>query len=111
MKVLDRIRNLAFCSAHFDFYIEEGRAGITFQDIFQARRLFLGRSETGPQLSQRVLAHGEPIELGIMADDEMPVACATHVKLKSVNAVFQRKIKRGQRIFRRIVAGAAMSEE
>jgi len=46
-----------------------------------------------------------------MADDGFTPAGAADVKLKTVRAVLQREIKGGDGIFRRVTAGAAMSEE
>jgi hypothetical protein len=46
-----------------------------------------------------------------MAHYRLPIASAANVELKTVCAVFQCQIKRSQSVFRRAVAGAAMSEQ
>ncbi len=47
----------------------------------------------------------------IVTDNGLTVTGGADVKLEALRAVVKRKIEGGQRVFRRIVAGAAMSEQ
>jgi hypothetical protein len=47
----------------------------------------------------------------VVADDGLLIARATHIKFKTVSAVFKRQIKSRDGIFRRVKPRAAMSEK
>ena len=46
-----------------------------------------------------------------MANNGLPVASAANIELKTISAMFEREIKSRDGVFRRVEAGAAMSEQ
>lgn len=98
-------------AAHFDFNIQERAASVTVQNIFQTRGTFFSGSATCLKLFERVLAYYQSVQPGIMADDGVFVAGVANVKFKTVRAMFQGQIKCSEGIFRRVPAGASMSEQ
>ncbi len=62
-------------------------------------------------LFQCARTHRYAVELSVMANDGLLGAGATNVKLKAINAMFQREIESRDGVFRRVKPGAAMSEQ
>ena len=83
---LHRTQHHLLHAADLHFDIEKSLVAETLQNIFQAWRLFFGRA-TSLKLLERMLADHQTVELGIMADNGLPVGGRADVKLKAVGAV------------------------
>jgi hypothetical protein len=62
-------------------------------------------------LPERVPSQHKLIQFGIVAQNGPAVAGAAYVKFETVGPVLKGKVKRGDGVFGRIEAGAAMSEK
>ena len=56
-------------------------------------------------------AQGHAMELGVVTEDGLAVAGAADVKFKTVRAVLQREVERGDGVFRREKPRAPMTEK
>lgn len=97
-------------SAYFHFNIEKLLA-VSIQNVFERRRHAITVLATLLNPPEGVPAQDQPVEFWIMAENRLTVARTAHVKLESMGAMVQGKIKCRQSIFWRIVSRTAMSEK
>jgi hypothetical protein len=62
-------------------------------------------------LLQRPRAYRYAIKFSIMANNGLLIAGAADIKFKAVRAMFERKIKSRDGVFRSVEPGAAMTEQ
>src|SRR5260370_37710669 len=110
-RLFHRSRHTLLQSSNLYFNVEESGVAITLQYFFESRRRFPGRVTGRSQPLQRAAANYQAMERWIVADDAVLVARGPDVKLKTMGAVFQRQVERGQGVFRRVATRAAMSEQ
>jgi len=104
------VRNHRLNSADLDFNIQE-RIFVMIKNIIQRWGLFVSRFATFMQSPQSLSANGEPVHLGIVADDGVAVTGAADIKLETIRSVFQCQVKGRQRVFRGIKPGATVTEQ
>ena len=93
------------------FEVEKRLVSVTSENFLECRGKHLPRGAACLQLAERMPADGELMKPGIVTDDDLPVAGGAQIELETIGAVIERQIKGRYRIFRRVLAGAPMTEQ